>query len=135
MAAGVFKAASETPDNCYVEEFNENSRPYRFCNVPHHVLVALPASNGDTTESWLRVTVEFNGNTRYGQFDCSNTMTGVNNFWEIAVLPDIVKSMANETREWDLNPKGLCVECWDEDDRFDVKTWRNHHNCDFLGWD
>lgn len=135
MAAGVFKQATEVHRdgillNCYLEDFNKKSRPYTFCNVPKHVLVALPANNGDVTESWLSVTIEFNGNTEYGDFQCYDSMAGVSAFWVTAVLPDVTKSMAIVASD----TSRLCVECWNEDDRFDVKTWRDHHTCDDIGW-
>lgn len=137
MAAGVFKQATEVVQNgflrnCYLESFNRNSRPYVFCNVPKHVLVALPVNSGDVTESWLSVTIEFNGNTRYGDFHCSTSMPEINDFWESAVYPDVAKSMGTSTGDWDRSK--LCLECWDEDDRFDVEKWRDHHTCENIGW-
>ncbi|KAJ4993263.1 hypothetical protein SVAN01_01238 [Stagonosporopsis vannaccii] len=137
MAAGVFKQVTAVfrdgfLRNCYSESFSKNSRPYVFCNVPKHVLVALPVNSGDVTESWLSVMVEFNGNTRYGDFHCSTSMPNITEFWEAAVYPDVVKSMGTAADKWSqVNP---CVECWSEDDRFDVKTWRNYRTCDNIGW-
>ncbi|KAH6625343.1 hypothetical protein C7974DRAFT_199193 [Boeremia exigua] len=135
MAAGVFARVTEierfnTLLNCYIEEFNKDSRPYTFCNVPEHVLVALPANDDRVTESWLSVTVKFNGMTAFGNYDCYDNIGGVKNFWDDTVLPNVVKSMGQTMDDWGTT----CVECWNEKERFDVETWRHHHTCDWLGW-
>lgn len=138
MAAGVYKRATEVPKarhpgfllNCYTERFNQNSRPYTFCDVPKHVLVALPADQSKATESWLSITVEFNGFTRWNEFDCHNSSSSVIDFWNTAVLPDVTKSMRNSEDDW----KTPCTECWEEDKCFTLGGWRLCHTCDHLGW-
>lgn len=137
LAAGVYKQATTVVfdgflRNCYLEEFNKNSRPYTFCNVPKHVLVALPANKGDVTESWLSVTVEFNGKTSYGDFHCYSAVRSVMDFWESEVYPDVAKIFGTSESDW--NRSKLCPECFDEDDLFDVITWRGNHLCRSLGW-
>lgn len=133
MAAGVYARATEASlggvaINCYVESFNRNSRPYQFCNVPRHVLIALPAEDGKVTESWLSMTVAFSGDTDYGQLDCHGTMSSVNGFWDKSVLPDVSKSMNIPEDEWKLP----CTQCWNEHECFEVREWRKCTICDYI---
>lgn len=118
MAAGIFKAVTENKANCYNTGY-DNTRSYRFCNVPQHVLVAFPTT-GPVTEAWLSVWVKFNGDTTDGTLDCSGTNAGVTDFWETAVRPDVAKILGYPENQW-----GTRTTCENDEKCFDVKTWRN----------
>jgi hypothetical protein len=118
MAAGVYKAITENEANCYVVSY-DNSRRYRFCNVPHNVLVAFPTT-GPVTHAWLSVKVTFNGKITAGEFQCSGSKSSVINFWEAAARPDVAKILGLPENEW-----GTRTSCEDDEGCFDVNTWRN----------
>lgn len=130
MAAGVYAKATEDPENCYSETFEKRSRPYQFCNVPSQVMIALPANKGNVIESWLSIKVEFNGDTKYGQFDCHGAMSPIIDFWSDNVEADVAKSMGTSTNEW----KVPCTQCFNEAKCFDLYTWRDCPKCDYLGY-
>lgn len=118
MAAGVYKQATENKANCYLQEFKYHSRTYEFCNVPRNVLVSFPTT-GPVTDSWLSMTIEFNGKTAYGTFDCMGTKPSVNDFWETAVRPDIARIMSYPEGQW-----GTRTACEDNERCFSVDGWR-----------
>ena len=111
-------------ENCYRESFNDETRVYQFCNVPDRVMIALPAEDGSVTESWLSMTIEFDGPTKYGQFDCEGTKKSVDGFWEAAVRPDMAKALGHPENEWNT-----CISCTDDENAFDVEKWREHCVC------
>lgn len=132
MIAGVFKAATETDENCYQENFNELSRPYKLCNVPSRVLVALPVHKDQTIHSWVSFKLEFNGATEYGGLDCYKSMTPVSRFWKANVLPDVAKIMGTAEGDWE-EP---CMQCFKEDEAFDMKHWREFKSegCSYMDY-
>ncbi|UPX17413.1 uncharacterized protein EKO05_0007770 [Ascochyta rabiei] len=119
MAAGVYAQVTENKANCYNLAFNEPSRPYEFCNVPRYVLVALP-TKGPVTDSWLSIEVVFSGLADQGTLDCPGSKSGVTDFWETAVRPDIAKLMVHPEGQWDTR-----TACEDNKDCFDVEKWRD----------
>ncbi|KAF3047119.1 hypothetical protein E8E12_011338 [Didymella heteroderae] len=132
MIAGVFKAATEHKGNCCQEHFEYLSRPYELCNVPDHVMVARPVHKGQVIQSWVSLRLEFNGETKFGDLNCYNTMTPVIKFWEGNVLPDVAKIMGTAVDDW----KEACTECFKEKEAFEVKTWRNFRSegCSYLNY-
>jgi hypothetical protein len=132
LIAGVYKTATEHAENCYQEGFNLLSRPYELCNAPDHVMVALPVHKGQTIQSWVSLKLEFNGPTKFGDFNCYTTMSPVIKFWEGNVLPDAAKIMGTSVNDW----KEACTECFKEDDAFDVYKWRSFKSdgCSYLDY-
>lgn len=128
MAAGVYKEATEADFNCYSPYFNLPSRVYRFCNVPHRILIAFPANKDQIIDAWLQVTVEFNGKTTDGNLDCDSMTSSDGNitrFWKAAVLPDVAQAMGNSADDW-TDP---CLECFSEDEAFSLESWRSLQHC------
>jgi hypothetical protein len=128
MAAGVYKEATEAEFNCYHPLFSRPSRPYRFCVVPHHILIAFPANKDQIIDAWLQVTVEFNGETTVGNLDCdqmTDPSGNITTFWKAAVLPDVTQAMGNSADDW-TDP---CLECFSEDEAFTLDSWRSSQHC------
>ena len=55
MAAGLYKDATDAEFNCYHPDFKRPSRDYRFCDVPHDILIAFPANKDQIVDAWLQV--------------------------------------------------------------------------------
>lgn len=130
MIAGVYARATELSENCYVEDFNKMSRPYDMCNVPKHVMVVLPVHEGQTIQSWVSLTLEFDGQTKYGDFNCYNLMFPAIDFWEGNVLPNVAESMGTSVDDW----KQACTQCLKENDAFDLYKWRDFERCSYLNY-
>ena len=103
QVAGVFKVASESPNNCF--QFNIGTEVRFLCNVGSRVRV-----HESYIGSTLDVVISINGFTPGGRFDCDSTKEGAVGFLKHNTIGDFLADFKGAIAAW-----GSQIECTSND--------------------